>query len=162
MRWRIHSRDWKKEEMKQTARPGTTPGGTTSRRTLAGRCLCNAINYAVADEFKYALNCHCPDCRRATGSAFKAFAGIESSQLSVTKDKEQILFFGDKNANHDVHCKVCGSLLYSVVGDGAFVHITLGTLIDDPAMRPQAHIFVGDKASWFEITDNLPQYDGHQ
>jgi hypothetical protein len=25
-------------------------------------------------------------------------------------------------------------------------------------MGPTAHIFVGSKASWFEITDSLPQY----
>ncbi len=134
----------------------------TRNRTLAGKCLCGAIHYVVADEFKYALNCHCSDCRRATGSAFKPFAGIERSKLDITRGAEQVLIFGDEAANHDVHCKVCGSLLYSVVGDGAFVHVTLGTLVDDPTIRPTAHIFVGDKAPWFEITDNLPQYDGHQ
>ena len=67
--------------------------------------------------------------------------------------------FSDENANHDVHCKVCASLLYSVVQNGAFAHVTFGTLVDEPTIRPSAHIFVGDKAPWFEITDNLPQYD---
>ncbi len=130
-------------------------------RTLNGNCLCGAIRYAVADEFKYALNCHCSDCRRATGSAFKAFAGIERSKLDITRGAEQVLIFGDAHANHDVHCKICGSLLYSVVNEGAFVHVTMGTLMDDLTIRPMAHIFVGDKASWFEITDSLPQYEGH-
>jgi len=116
----------------------------------------------VADEFKYAANCHCSDCRRTTGSAFKAFAGIECSNLSISKGKEHVLFFGDENANHDVHCKLCGSLLYSVVRNGAFAHVALGSLADEPTIRPTAHIFVGDKAPWFEITDDLPQYDGHQ
>jgi hypothetical protein len=138
------------------------PNQTTNPRTLTGKCLCGAINYAVADEFKYALNCHCSDCRRATGSAFKPFAGIERSKLDITRGKEQVLIFGDANANHDVHCKICGSLLYSVVGGGVTVHVTLGTLIDAPSIRPTAHIFVGDKAPWFKITDDLPQHDGHQ
>jgi len=26
--------------------------------------------------------------------------------------------------------------------------------------RPTAHVFVGSKASWYEIVDDLPQYDG--
>jgi hypothetical protein len=138
------------------------PRQTTNRRTLLGKCLCGAIDYAIADEFKYALNCHCSDCRRATGSAFKPFAGIERSKLDITRGQDQVLIFGDENANHDVHCKVCGSLLYSVVSGGAMAHVTLGTLVDAPTIRPTAHIFVGDKAPWFEITDNLPQYIGHQ
>lgn len=32
---------------------------------------------------------------------------------------------------------------YSVVRDGAFVHVTMGALIDDPAIRTDKHIFVG-------------------
>jgi hypothetical protein len=60
---------------------------------------------------------------------------------------------------HDVHCKHCGSLLWSVVRDGAFVHVTMGT-IDPPSIRPTAHIFVGSRASWHQITDDLPQYVG--
>jgi hypothetical protein len=130
-------------------------------QTLAEKCLCGAIHYAVKDEFRYALYCHCSDCRRATGSAFKPFAGIERGKLDITKGEEQVLIFGDENANHDVRCKACGSLLYSVVRDGAFVHVTLGTLVDVPKTRPSAHIFVGDKAPWFTITDSLPQHNEH-
>jgi hypothetical protein len=37
----------------------------------------------------------------------------------------------------------------------------MGTLVDDPSIRPTAHIFVGSKASWFAITDDLPQYPEH-
>jgi hypothetical protein len=33
----------------------------------------------------------------------------------------------------------------------------MGSLEDDPSIRPTGHIFVGSKASWFEITDGLPQ-----
>jgi hypothetical protein len=131
-----------------------------SARTLAGKCLCGAVHYAVADQFAYAANCHCSNCRRATGSAFKPFAGIERDRLRLTKGEGDLMIFGDENAN-DTHCKVCGSLLYSVVRDGGFVHVTMGTLVDDPAIRPTKHIFVGSKAPWFTIADDLPQYQEH-
>jgi len=137
------------------------PNTSSSRRTLSGKCLCGAIHYGVTDEFRYALNCHCSDCRRATGAAFKSFAGIQREKFAITKGEDQVLIFGDKNASHDLHCGKCGSFLCSVVRDGAFVHVTLGTLTETPTIRPTAHIFVGDKAPWFEITDNLPQYQEH-
>jgi len=35
----------------------------------------------------------------------------------------------------------------------------MGTLDDDPGLRPQAHIFVGSKAPWYEIADELPRYE---
>jgi hypothetical protein len=127
-------------------------------RRLEGSCYCGAVRYAVADEFLYAANCHCSDCRRTTGSAFKPFAGIERYKLTVTKGEPGLLIFGEEDANN-THCKACGSLLYSVVRDGAFVHVAMGTLIDAPSIRPSMHIFVGSKAPWFAITDDLPQYD---
>jgi len=126
-------------------------------RTLAGKCFCGAVHYALPDEFLYAMYCHCSNCRRTTGSAFKPFAGIERQKLVVTQGADILLVYGDDKANN-THCRRCGSLLYSVVRDGAFVHVTLGTLVDDPTIRPSRHIFVGSKASWFTITDDLPQH----
>ena len=132
----------------------------TNDRTLAGQCFCGAVRYAVADAFVYAANCHCANCRRTTGSAFKPFAGIAREKLRLTKGADNLMIYGEENGN-DTHCKACGSLLYSVVRNGAFVHVAMGTLVDDPAIRPSAHIFVGSKAPWYVITDGLPQYQGH-
>ena len=129
-------------------------------RLLGGKCFCGAVHYAVVDEFAYAANCHCSNCRRTTGSAFKPFAGIARDRLGITKGEGNLMTFGDENGN-DTHCKRCGSLLYSVVRDGAFVYVAMGTLVDDPTIRPTKHIFVGSKARWFTITDDLPQYQGH-
>ncbi|MGE5147676.1 MAG: GFA family protein [Candidatus Eiseniibacteriota bacterium] len=137
----------------------TSPTNAGGRR-LAGRCYCGAVRYTVADEFGYALNCHCSNCRRATGAAFKPFAGIERAKLSVTDGADKLLIYGD-DASHDARCGICGSFLYSLVRNGAFVHVAMGTLIDDPAIRPSAHIFVGAKAPWFTITDDLPQFEEH-
>jgi hypothetical protein len=123
---------------------------------LEGTCECGAVRYQVADEFRYAANCHCSNCRASTGSAFKPFAGIERAQLEVTKGADKLLIWGDADNNH-TRCAVCGSLLYSVVRDGRYVHVALGSLADEPSIRPTEHIFVGSKAPWFEITDELPQ-----
>ena len=129
-------------------------------RTLAGKCYCGPVEYAVADEFLYAANCHRSNCRRTTGSAFKPFAGIERSKLAILKGASELIIFG-KHDRNNTHCKRCGSLLYSVVRDGALVYVAMGTLIDDPAIRPTHHIFVGSKAPWFTITDDLPQFEEH-
>ena len=124
----------------------------------AGRCYCGAVQYEVTGEFAYALNCHCSNCRRTTGSAFKPFAGIAREALQVTLGEAGVMRYGDELA-HDAHCRACGSLLYSLVREGRYVHVTLGTLEGDPGIRPGAHIFVGSKAPWFTITDDLPHFE---
>jgi hypothetical protein len=135
-------------------------GSEVGSRVLVGKCECGTVRYRVADAFLYASNCHCSRCRAATGSAFKPFAGIEREKLELTDGWEALLINGDKDSN-DTRCGACGSLLYSVVGDGAYVHVALGSLVDAPSRRPNKHIFVGSKAPWFEITDDLPQFAEH-
>ncbi|MFL5922158.1 MAG: GFA family protein [Gaiellaceae bacterium] len=132
--------------------------GTESGRRLRGRCECGAVRYTVADEFLYAMNCHCSRCRAATGSAFKAMAGIEREKLDLVEGADGLLVHGDDDLN-DTRCAACGSLLYSVVRDGEYVHVALGSLVDAPSLRPTHHIFVASKAPWYEITDDLPQHD---
>src|SRR5207253_1419262 len=138
----------------------TSSQSKEATRVLAGRCQCGAVRYEVADAFLYAMNCHCSECRAATGSAFKALAGIERDRLTITQGLDDVAVFGEEDLN-DTRCGACGSFLFSVVRDGAFVHIAMGSLVDAPTIRPTEHIFVGSKAAWFEITDDLPQFDEH-
>ena len=114
------------------------------------------MRYRVPDAFLYAANCHCSNCRAATGAAFKPFAGIERDKLEVVDGADALLVWGDDKENH-TRCGICGSLLYSVVRDGAYVHVAMGSLADEPTIRPTEHIFVGSKAPWLEISDDLPQ-----
>lgn len=132
----------------------------TPTRTLVGSCQCGAVTYRVADEFVFAVNCHCSICRRSTGATFKPIAGIERTKMRITDGQESIATVS-ASTWHDERCGRCGSLLFAVVREGTFVHVAMGTLLDDPAIRPSAHIFVGSKAPWFTITDDLPQYEGH-
>ncbi len=130
-------------------------------RVLTGGCPCGLVQYEVADEFVYAVNCHCSRCRAATGSAFKPLAGIEREKLVVTEGAGSVWTVGEPD-DHDARCQECGSFLFSVVREGAYVHVAMGSLVDSPRIRPTAHIFVGSKAPWFEITDDLPQFDEHE
>ncbi len=144
---------WSADDQRQCEERDLAEG---SSRVLSGRCECRAVRYRVADEFLYAANCHCSNCRAGTGSAFKPFAGIERNKLEIIEGADRLLVWGDDKENH-TRCGICGSLLYSVVRDGAYVHVALGSLEQSPSIRPTEHIFVGSKADWFEITDDLPQ-----
>jgi hypothetical protein len=100
-------------------------------------------------------------CARGCGAGQRRrLAGIERGKLSITKGSDNLMIFGNEDGN-DTRCKVCGSLLYSVVRDGAFVRVAMGTLVDEPTIRPTAHIFVGSKARWCKLTNNLPRHEEH-
>src|SRR5215471_4827894 len=88
----ILSKAWNKENPPMASRP------------LAGKCFCGAVQYSVADEFAYAANCHCSNCRRTTGSAFKPFAGIEREKMVLIRGRDDRMIVGDDRSN-DTHYK---------------------------------------------------------
>ena len=125
---------------------------------LRGRCACNAVAFEIADEFVNAYNCHCSNCRAMTGAAFLPVGRIEREKLTVTKGAESLLMEGDLDSTYEVRCRGCFSLLYWTSGDGHF-GVPYGTLSDEPTLKPMYHQFVGSKAPWYEILDDLPQHD---
>lgn len=126
---------------------------------LTGQCLCGAVRYQIEDALLYAGYCHCSRCRRRSGSAFSTYAGIEISKLRVVDGHTQLLALDESAEGYDCTCSVCFSPLYSVVRNREYVHVRLGSLNDTPSRFPDHHIYVGSKAPWHQITDDLPQYD---
>jgi len=58
-------------------------------------------------------------------------------------------------------CRICGSpVVNSWDPEPDSYGLAMGSLDDDPGVRPLCHEFVGSKAPWYEITDNLPQHRG--
>ncbi len=127
---------------------------------ITGGCLCGAVGYSVEGPFLYAGYCHCTRCRTASGSAFSTFAGVGKDGLRIMQGEGSITVFKRNEDNLVSRCSVCGSRLFSLVRNGQFFHVAMGTLLDDPGIRPSFHIFVGSKAPWHKITDELPQYPG--
>ena len=76
-----------------------TGSANQNARILAGECFCRTVGYAVVDAFEYAANCHCSNCRRTTGSAFKPFAGIARDKLRVTKGDDSVMIYGDETGH---------------------------------------------------------------
>ena len=66
----------------------------------------------MSDEFVVAYNCHCSNCRAATGSAFLPWGEIEPEKLTVTKGTATLLLVGDPDGHHATRCETCLSLLY--------------------------------------------------
>jgi|GEM_PF-3119838 len=56
-------------------------------------------------------------------------------------------------------CKKCGSSVPRKAEGAPAINIPAGSLDDSPGIEPKANIFVGSKANWFEISDQIPQHD---
>ena len=126
---------------------------------MKGSCLCGGVKYEIIGELSDALNCHCSMCRKAHSTAFRSRARVNTSDFKWIQGEELVTYFESSPGNHRGFCGVCGSPLLSRFDHNPSVFsLPLGTLDDDPKIKPVLHAFVGSKAPWFDITDNLPQF----
>jgi hypothetical protein len=126
---------------------------------LKGSCLCGAVQYEVHGELGAAVYCHCSRCRKASGSAFASNAPIAEASFTLTRGEHVLKLFSTAAGVHRAFCPECGSPLYSKRDAlPGVLRLRLGTLDTPVSAGPQAHIYVGSKAEWHHIHDDLPQH----
>jgi hypothetical protein len=129
-----------------------------NKKMIHGECLCRSIQIEMEDDFKYAFYCHCSLCRRRTGSAFVSIGGIESEKINVIQGEPLLFKEGETTDGYRAICSKCHSSLFSVLMDRKRTHVNFGVLKNEPSRKPDHHIYVASKASWYQIQDLLPQY----
>jgi hypothetical protein len=127
---------------------------------IKGSCLCEGVKYSIHGAIKNALYCHCPMCRKVTGASCRPRAEVATQDLVWNSGEDKISYYNSSHGQHRAFCSVCGSTLITKFDEfPEVIAITLGTLDDDPGIRPEMHVYVAEKAPWYEITDNLKQHE---
>ncbi len=127
-----------------------------------GSCLCRRVTYEIVGELTDVLNCHCSMCRKLHAAAFRTRAKVNAKDWRTLTGEQFIKFYESSPGERKGFCSECGSSLFTKFDANPDVlGFPLGTLDTDPGVKAMRHVFVGSKAPWFDITDDLPQHDGY-
>lgn len=132
--------------------------------SLTGGCACGAIRYTCAAEPLLALNCHCRDCQRASGTAFASIMRVPATEFTVTRGEPKF-YTTTGDSGHTVSrgfCPECGSPLFSrLSGMPDVVGVRVGSL-DDPSQHcPTMDIFTASAQPWDCLNPALPKFPGY-
>jgi len=126
---------------------------------LRGSCLCGGVKFEVDGQLRDARNCHCSMCRKAHGAAFRTRATVRAADFRYLAGEQLISSYESSPGNNRTFCSRCGSrLITTFAAHPEYYGLPLGILDDDPGIKPTNHVHVASKASWFDITDDLPQH----
>lgn len=136
-------------------RPPLDPAGAPR-----GSCLCGAVTYVVEGTPTRCYNCHCSRCRKACSAAYATNLVTSIHGVRFTRGDEQLVAYKLPSAQFftQTFCRACGSKMPRLDRNRGLAIVSMGSLDDDPRIRPQRHIFVGSKAPWYDIADDLPQH----
>ena len=125
---------------------------------IKGRCLCGRVRYEITGPLFNADHCHCSMCRRQHGAAFSTYAELNPGDFKWISGEDHVKVYETLAGAGWCFCSECGSSLAGTE-KGRITTVTLGTVEGDPGIKPESHIFVGSKAQWHEINDDLPQFE---
>ena len=127
---------------------------------IKGSCLCGQVKYEISGKLSSVGHCHCITCRKAHGSAFSSVAAVNDNDIKFSVDKNMLKFYESSPGKKRYFCSNCGSQIYAKRDNQSHYILRLGTLDNDPLVRPEYHIWLEQKAPWYEIkTDHkLPMF----
>jgi hypothetical protein len=126
---------------------------------INGRCNCGKVQYEVTGELVDFCHCHCSICRKLHGAAFVSWGGVARDEFSLTCAEGDLKTYAFSDQADSIFCSHCGSRMWvDFKPEPDMMYITLGTVDGEVDCPPGFHQFVGSKAPWFEITDDLPQH----
>jgi hypothetical protein len=131
---------------------------------FTGGCACGAIRYECAAAPLLALNCHCRDCQRASGTAFAAIIRVPAAAFTVTKGAPRFYTVTGNSGNMVSRgfCPQCGSPVFSrLSGMSDIVGVRVGSLDDPSGYRPVVDIFVASAQPWDHMNPELPKSPGY-
>ena len=138
------------------------PEVETRPGVVAGSCLCGQVAYEITGSAMRLCHCHCSRCRRGRSAAHATNAVYKLEDFRFTRGEAQVSEYKVPQAQFFAvaFCNHCGGKVPRRSPERGFVVAPAGSLDTDPAaVVPAVHIFVGSKANWFEITDDLEQQE---
>ena len=85
---------------------------------IKGGCYCGAVRYENQGRLLRFVNCHCPDCRKFSGSAFASVLAVEEKGFKVTSGDDNLVPFQSSPGKLRSFCKTCGSHVFARAGPG--------------------------------------------
>ncbi|MCB2055113.1 MAG: GFA family protein [Geminicoccaceae bacterium] len=127
-------------------------------RVIEGGCLCGAVRYRVDGVLRPVVNCHCGQCRRTHG-AFGPYTDCARADLTLLRDETLAHYRSSPDVRRSF-CARCGSTLFWDRDGAPHISICAGTLDLPSGLSTAGHIYVADKADFYEIDDGLPRFEG--
>lgn len=120
-------------------------------------CLCKTVKFSFPRSVGDFVYCHCPSCRKASGSAFGANISVPIGEISFQCGEDNIGIYESSPGKKRHFCKTCASPLYTKVGENPeYLRVRLGALDTDFDQLPAAHIFTDAKAKWYVLGNTMP------
>jgi hypothetical protein len=120
---------------------------------LTGGCQCGAVRYRVPARPLRTSVCYCRMCQRASGGPFMAFMRHAAADVAWSG---QPAIFKSSSFVERGFCAACGTPLSYRWVEGPNISLTVNSLDDPEAVRPDLRYSPEAEVSWCRTLQGLP------
>jgi hypothetical protein len=131
-------------------------------KKYTARCACGGVTFEFGTDPTFIANCHCKDCKRASGGEMATFFAVPADDFTLLSGTPKAFHYVANSGNglDRNFCPDCGSRLFTSNLDGfpGTVFVQLGSLDRPELVAPMLEMFTSRRLAWAKPLD-LPQYD---
>lgn len=105
----------------------------------AGGCFCGAVRYRITHPFDDTAHCHCRMCQQAVGATVVTWTSVPVTAFAWTSGRP-----GEHRSSARAtrtFCRECGTSLTFRLDNDALIDVTVASLDDPEAARPDRNIW---------------------
>lgn len=125
---------------------------------LEGGCLCGALRYRIDGKRVDAGWCHCRICQKAAGAPVVPWGTWPAEAFRWTRGQPAV--YRSSSRGLRAFCPTCGTpLVFRHAEDHPTLDVTLASLDDPAAVRPEYHTWTASQVTWVTLQDGLPRHE---
>ena len=129
---------------------------------FTGSCLCGSVYYKSNSDPLVIQNCHCDQCRKATGSVYLTNLFIKEENFEINGELNNYTHLSDAGNNMTKYfCPNCGSQVFGKnSGRPGIITLRAGTVNEKDIIKPIRNLFLKSKVPSTPINSNLEACEG--
>ena len=125
--------------------------------SVKGSCECQGVVFELTGELRDVVFCHCSQCRKTSGHYWAA-TQVSKGNLNLIK-ATSLSWYDSSDKARRGFCSVCGSSMFYERKGIDKISVSAGSLELPTSLDRMRHIYVASKGDYYDISDDLPQFE---
>jgi hypothetical protein len=131
-------------------------------KKYTAQCACGAVKFEFNGDPGFIANCHCLDCKKASGGEAATFFAVPQDDFTLLSGSPKSFHYiaaSGKGLDRNF-CPECGARLFTnnLESFPGLVFVTLGSLDRPELIEPKVEMFIKRRLRWARPLD-VPQFD---